>query len=75
MLFSVWIDAPERPTRDVDFLAKEELNKEGFQEFFTLLCKASVVHDGLRFEPSSIRIHEIKEPDESNLLNSLGSRT
>ncbi|MDA0766102.1 MAG: nucleotidyl transferase AbiEii/AbiGii toxin family protein [Verrucomicrobia bacterium] len=37
-LFSIWLDNPHRPTRDIDFLGIGDPSEEAMREFFTALC-------------------------------------
>jgi predicted nucleotidyltransferase component of viral defense system len=64
MLFSVWFDAPHRSTRDLDFLAHGEPDIAQFQRVFETLCRQPVQKDGLQYDPKTIQIESIREPDE-----------
>ena len=60
LLFSVWFDAPHRPTHDADFLVLGLENVEQIRETMRNIC-AIQVNDGMVFHPSSITIQDIRQ--------------
>lgn len=44
-LFSIWLDNPHRPTRDIDFLGIGDPSEEAMGEFFTGLCSVPADSD------------------------------
>jgi len=64
MLFALWRDVPGRPTRDIDLLGLGDLTQDRLRTIFTDACNASVVDDGLRFDPDSIQTDDIREDQE-----------
>lgn len=60
LLFSMWFDAPHRPTRDADFLGYGEADmtvlREGVQTVCGIKCD-----DGMRFDAESVRVAPIRE--------------
>lgn len=63
-LFNIWCGEPHRPTRDLDFLAYGDSSQGTLHSIFRDICTLKVEPDGLRFAPDSIRIEEIREPQE-----------
>jgi len=61
MLFSVWMPAAHRPTRDVDLLGFGSDDLDGLKRVFLELCEIEVPDDGLQFDPESIRVEPIRE--------------
>lgn len=64
MLYTLWYDAPYRPTRDMDLLAFGQSNIAHVLEIFRSLCEMTVEDDGIAFLKESIRGSEIKEESE-----------
>lgn len=64
MLFAAWFSAPYRSTRDLDFLARGEPDIAHIQHMFEWFCQQPVQNDGLRYDPETIRIESIREPNE-----------
>lgn len=65
MLFQVWTELPDRPTRDLDLLGRGDESIEHLSSVFRDLC-AQVVdeHDGLVFDLGSVRGVEIRGNQE-----------
>ena len=63
-LFELWTDQTHRPTRDADFLSREENNLERFQKIFEEICALKVEDDGLRFDATSVDVDRIKEDQD-----------
>ena len=61
LLFELWTEQRYRPTRDADFLASGENSPERFSAMFKEICTTTVIEDGLRFDPESVRAMRIKE--------------
>ncbi|MCP4147759.1 MAG: nucleotidyl transferase AbiEii/AbiGii toxin family protein [bacterium] len=61
LLFSIWYDSPHRATRDLDLLGCGFSSMEYVKRMFHNLCEMSVPDDGIFFDPSTIRCHDIRE--------------
>lgn len=61
MLFAIWMDKPHRPTIDVDLHVDGSPGEDTIRSIFVDLCNVDVEPDGLRFDPETIRIEEIRE--------------
>ncbi|MFC1501998.1 nucleotidyl transferase AbiEii/AbiGii toxin family protein [bacterium] len=66
MLFSVWTQIPHRTTKDLDLLGLGDLSSDDVRILFQSLCAISTIDDGLNFISESIKIEEIREPNEYN---------
>lgn len=78
MLFALWDLSIHRPTQDLDLLGRGEMSVETLRLAFEAICQAQVETDGLRFDPESIDIADIRAEDEYvgkrvNLMAFLGS--
>jgi len=62
-LFTLWFDAPHRPTRDVDLLGFGSSEIADVEKIFREICEREV-EDGLIFKAESVRGAEIKEGQE-----------
>jgi hypothetical protein len=60
MLFSLWYDAPHRPTRDADLLGFGPHDIDSLRAVFDEVC-AIEVDDGVRFDVTAIKIAPIRE--------------
>ena len=60
LLFDLWFDTPQRPTRDVDFLGLVSSDLEGMATVMREVCSIEC-DDGLVFLGDSVRAHEIRE--------------
>lgn len=60
LLFDLWFDAPHRPTRDVDFLGVGPIDEQELVRLIRDACNVSA-DDGMRFDPETIRVGEIRE--------------
>lgn len=60
LLFDLWFDVPHRPTRDADFLGLGSADRDALQSVVRDACRIDVP-DGMRYEPDSIRVREIRE--------------
>ena len=61
LLFSVWSDAPHRPTMDVDLMSAASSDVAELVAIFNAVCATPVQDDGLAFLPGSVRGEEIRE--------------
>lgn len=61
LLFELWTHQQYRPTRDADFLAKGDNSPERFVQIFREISTVEVEHDGLRFDPKTVKAERIKE--------------
>lgn len=60
LLFDLWFDVPHRPTRDADFLGFGSADQDALKSVVRDACTIDVP-DGMRYEPDSIRVREIRE--------------
>lgn len=60
LLFDLWFDVLHRPTRDADFLGFGSADQDALQSVVRDACTIDVP-DGMRYDPASIRIREIRE--------------
>ncbi|MFZ2335921.1 MAG: nucleotidyl transferase AbiEii/AbiGii toxin family protein, partial [Sideroxyarcus sp.] len=60
LLFDLWFDLPHRPTRDADFLGFGTMDIEVLTRTVSEICDIAV-EDGMRFDPASITVEEIRE--------------
>jgi len=60
-LFVVWEAEPHRATRDVDLLGFGEDSAERLRAIFADVCRQEVEDDGVRFDPDSVRVSDIRE--------------
>lgn len=63
-LFQFWTGEMHRPTRDLDLLGFGDSSDESVAETIREICTVSVTPDGLEFDPTSIQIVTIREPDK-----------
>jgi predicted nucleotidyltransferase component of viral defense system len=64
MLFQLWFELPQRPSRDADFLGFGDAQPKALAEIFralTLMASPDSVADGLEFLPDSVRAEPIRE--------------
>lgn len=64
MLYTLWYDAPYRPTRDMDLLAFGQSDIAHLIEAFRTLCDVTVEDDGIEFLKESVRGSEIRGESE-----------
>ena len=64
MLFGLWAQAPQRPTRDLDLLARGTNATDRLEDIFGELCQVAVQEDGLEFDPETVRAERIAEEQE-----------
>ena len=60
LLFRLWFDLPQRPTRDIDFLGFGEADPEQIKIIFAQLIEINV-EDGLIFSADSITAEPIRK--------------
>lgn len=60
LLFDLWFDVPHRPTRDADFLGFGPIDIEALASTVREICDLAV-EDGMKFNPASITVEEIRE--------------
>ena len=60
MLFDLWFDVPHRATRDADFLGFGAADAKTLEATIREIC-ATVVDDGMEYDPASISVEEIRE--------------
>jgi hypothetical protein len=79
-LFAVWSGLPHRPTRDIDLAGRGDASPGHLEGVMRTICTTPVAEDGMRFEPGSIRVTEIREAQSygglrARLLGLLGVAT
>jgi len=60
LLFGVWSQELQRPTRDADVLCLRAPSLERLMSDFREICEVPVKPDGIRFLPESVRAEEIR---------------
>lgn len=60
LLFALWYDTPHRPTKDADLLGFGADDADTLRSTFTAIC-AIDADDGVRYDPSGMRIAPIRE--------------
>lgn len=62
MLFALWVDLPQRPTRDADFLAFGDPDPARLALVFADLAAQAVdIDDGVLYEPATVRAEPIRK--------------
>ena len=61
LLFALWYDLPHRPTRDADFLGFGASDLASIKRTFQNIASIDVEDDGIRFDPASISVEEIRK--------------
>jgi hypothetical protein len=64
MLFRLWASANFRSTKDLDLEAFLKNEAAVSRDTFASICIQPVEDDGLTFDPSSVRVAEIRETQE-----------
>jgi hypothetical protein len=64
MLYTLWFDAPYRPTKDMDLLCFGPSEITHVEETFRALCEVAVEDDGITFLKESVRGSEIRGESE-----------
>jgi hypothetical protein len=64
MLFVTWVEAPFRPTRDLDLLGYGENSPEAIHEAFRTICAQPVDEDGVVFDIDGLEAEPIREDVE-----------
>jgi hypothetical protein len=64
LLFLIWGGDMHRATRDADLLGSGSPDLPRLREIFTNILAVEVDDDGLRFDPASLRVEQIKPDDE-----------
>lgn len=60
LLFDLWFDEPQRPTRDADFLGFDEPDPDRLAAILREVC--AIEHDdAINFDPASVGVSEIRE--------------
>lgn len=62
-LFTLWFNAPHRPTRDIDLLGFGSNEIADIEKIFVEICQLETA-DGLQFLPDTVKGTEIKEGEE-----------
>jgi len=63
-LLLVWAGQELRPTRDLDFLGSGPADHASIRRAIEAVCGVSCPEDGLEFDPSTIRIQDIRDDQE-----------
>jgi hypothetical protein len=64
MLFVTWVEAPFRPTRDLDLLGYGESSPEAIHDTFRAICTQPVDDDGVVFDVDGLEAEPIREDVE-----------
>jgi hypothetical protein len=64
MLFVTWVEAPFRPTRDLDLLGYGENSPEAIGDTFRAICSQPVDDDGVAFDVDGLEAAPIREDIE-----------
>lgn len=64
MLFVTWVEAPFRPTRDLDLLGYGENTPEAIHDAFRAICAQPVDDDGVVFDVDALEAEPIREDVE-----------
>jgi hypothetical protein len=64
LLFELWTEQRYRPTRDADFLSKDDNNPVRYQQIFEDICDLNVEDDGVRFDRNTVKVEKIKEDQD-----------
>ncbi|MBK7904666.1 MAG: nucleotidyl transferase AbiEii/AbiGii toxin family protein, partial [Proteobacteria bacterium] len=64
MLFVTWVEAPFRPTRDLDLLGYGENSPEAIGDTFRAICRQPVDDDGVAFDVDGLEAAPIREDIE-----------
>lgn len=64
MLLRAWDKDTARPTRDIDLLAFMDHDLDQIRTTVEEICQQEVEADGMRYDPSSVRVQLIKEFDD-----------
>src|SRR5690606_31554251 len=64
MLFVTWVEAPFRPTRDLDLLGYGENSPEAIHTAFRVICAQPVDDDGVVFDTEGLEAAPIREDIE-----------
>ena len=63
-LFRVWAGQDLRPTRDIDFLAVGPEDRVAIRSTLAVICNVPCPEDGVAFDPSTMRIDEIRDEQQ-----------
>jgi predicted nucleotidyltransferase component of viral defense system len=63
-LFAHWMGRTHRPTRDLDLLGTGDPSPEAIAQIFQDICAMQIDPDGLRFDPHTVRVSEIRGNQE-----------
>ncbi len=63
-LFTLWFNAPHRPTRDIDLLGFGSSEITDIEKIFRDICAVVETEDGLYFDSKSVKGADIKEGQE-----------
>ena len=61
MLYVVWTGTAYRPTKDLDFLARDSASVEQLATVFREVCEVAVLKDAMVFLPESVSAEAIRE--------------
>lgn len=64
MLFTLWVPAPYRMTRDLDLLGSGSDNVAAMVKRMAAICRTPVLDDGVRFDADAIEGEQIRAEDE-----------
>ena len=61
MLFLLWHEDSYRPTKDLDVLGLDQVDERDLFNIFREICLVEIPDDGIRFDPDSVLVEEIRE--------------
>lgn len=64
LLFATWVDAPFRPTRNLDLLGYGDPDADAVAAIFRTLCTIPVPDDGVTFDATRLQATPIREEQE-----------
>jgi len=64
MLFVTWPEHVFRPTGDLDLLGHGDPNTAAITELFIRICQVQVPHDGIVFDPGTLKVEPVREADK-----------
>ncbi|WP_184715260.1 nucleotidyl transferase AbiEii/AbiGii toxin family protein [Caulobacter sp.] len=64
MLFVTWPEHVARPTGDLDLLGQGDADPEALRALFASICAVELPDDGIRFDPSTVKVEPVREADK-----------
>ena len=64
LLFDLWTEHPNRPTRDLDLLGHGDASLDKYRKLFSEICEQTVEDDGLNFIAKTVAAERIKDDED-----------